>query len=78
MQDLREDAEIKFLVGKLYMLSERAADDNHELFMNDPDAQAFAKAYSLALDYKKHGNPIFLPQHLHGRIPAKLHKYLQI
>jgi hypothetical protein len=64
------------LVGKLYKLASKAADENTELFMNDPDAMAFARAYSEALDYRKHGRNISLPFHLHEKLPLNLRKYL--
>lgn len=63
------------LIGKLYTLSLKAADES-ELFMRDPKAIAFADAYNDALDYVKHGNKIFLPHELHERVPEKLRIYL--
>jgi hypothetical protein len=59
------------LIGKLYMLSLKAADES-DLYMNDPKAQAFADAYYNALDSFKHGNKVLLPKELHAYIPEKL------
>jgi len=44
--------------------------------VKDLDAVSFARAYKQALEAKKHGKPIFLPQHLWDELPKRLHQYL--
>lgn len=68
--------EIDQLIGKLYSLSKKAADQDNDRFMRNPDAEAFANAYYQALDSGKHGTKIILPSHLHCQLPIGLRKYL--
>eukprot|EP00980_Cylindrotheca_fusiformis_P019273 scaffold6591_cov106-Cylindrotheca_fusiformis.AAC.3 len=79
-QDIMVDAglnnEIGFLTGKLYKLGEKYA-DNSESGLKDPDANAFYSAYNQALEYKKHGRPIALPNHLIEAIPPQLRHLVQ-
>jgi len=63
------------LIGKLYMLSLKAADES-ELFMRDQKAEAFADAYYSALDSLKTGTKVMLPKELHEQVPEKLRVYL--
>ncbi len=64
------------LIGKLYNESEKAADNDKELFMDNPDALSFADAFCEALDNAKHGNKIILPLHLHKKVSQHHRKYL--
>ena len=75
MVDMASYGELSQLVGKLYNLSVQATNTNQELGNKDPNAVAFARAYSDALDYKKHGRKISLPSHLTEKLPMKLRKY---
>eukprot|EP00978_Attheya_sp_CCMP212_P009034 scaffold21264_cov42-Attheya_sp.AAC.3 len=68
--------QLSALFGKLYSSSIKEADASPDLFMHHPDAIAFANAYTQALDHGKHGGEIFLPIHLHDRLPFELSKYL--
>jgi len=68
--------QLNALFGKLYSLSIKEADASPDLFMQHPDAIAFANAFTQALDHGKHGGEIFLPIHLHDKVPFKLRKYL--
>mmetsp|Transcript_37924 Transcript_37924/g.79438 ORF Transcript_37924/g.79438 Transcript_37924/m.79438 type:complete len:250 (-) Transcript_37924:4-753(-) len=63
-------ADIDQLIGMTYKASE-AIDD-----IRDSDSTSFARAYKQALDAKKHGGSIFLPEHLWETVPNKLHKHL--
>jgi hypothetical protein len=63
------------LTGSLYKLGEKIADKS-VLGLRDPDASACFEAYNCALEFKKHGGDISLPQHLHEKIPKKLRQYL--
>lgn len=63
------------LTGKLYKLGEKIADKS-VLGLKDPDAAACFEAYNCALEFKKHGGGISLPEHLHDKIPKKLRQYL--
>ena len=70
------------LVGILYNLSvyknDTKADSKYRprKSIHDPDAIAFAKAYKLALEFKKHGCKISLPSHLWEDIPPRFHRLL--
>lgn len=65
------------LVGKLYNLSEKAADDDEDKKMMNEDAIAFADAYYDALENAKHGTKIKLPHHLWLKLPEKFWKFLE-
>ena len=47
-----------------------------ELMLKDPDAYAYFKAYDQALEFKKHGRPITLPNHLINDVQSNLHRHL--
>ena len=59
------------LVGKLYTQAGKMADAS-PICLLDTNAIALFEAYNQALEYKKHGRPIVLPQPLHEKLPAKL------
>ena len=61
------------IVGKLYTECFEASKKNSKGFdIYDEDACAFAKAYKNALEMQKHGGKIFLPEHLHEKIPKSM------
>ena len=68
--------EIQQLIGHLFKMSIKAADNDPERGCRNPDAEAYANAYNDALEYGKHGTKIVLPRHLHENIPRHLQKYL--
>ena len=53
----------------------QANNTNQELGNKNPNAVAFTKAYSNALDYKKYDRKISLTSHLREKILIKLRKY---
>ena len=57
------------LIGNLYTQS-------YERSVRDPDVVSFARAYKEALDAKKHGKQIYLPEYLWCNLDEDLHKYL--
>ena len=69
------ELKIQQLTGKLFSLSNEIADES-SLYNKDPDAIASAAAYKQALDVGKHGGPIFLPAHLHNKLPEALRPYV--
>jgi hypothetical protein len=71
MVDASQVNDVGKLTGTLYKLAEKSA-DNSRLFLKDPDACAFADAYKQALEFTKHGRPIYLPKHLHDKLPKAL------
>ena len=73
MMDSNKTLLVKQLIGKLYKLSERCADNDKVDFMNNKDAIAFADAYYQALENGKHGTKISLPKHLWEKLPKKFH-----
>jgi hypothetical protein len=44
--------------------------------MQNPDAVSYSRAFKQALEVKKHGDRIFLPQHLWKDVPETSHHYL--
>eukprot|EP00923_Selenidium_pygospionis_P044310 GHVN01076579.1.p1 GENE.GHVN01076579.1~~GHVN01076579.1.p1 ORF type:complete len:510 (-),score=50.18 GHVN01076579.1:1119-2597(-) len=66
---------INTLIQTLYKLSFQAA-DNGELFLEDPDAVHYAKAFKAALQNAKHGTKIFLPLKLHTNLPRNLQSFV--
>ncbi|GFH55679.1 hypothetical protein CTEN210_12155 [Chaetoceros tenuissimus] len=73
MMDANTTLLVQQLIGKLYKLSERYADNDKVDFMNNKDAIAFADAYYQALENGKHGTKITLPKHLWEKVPKKFH-----
>lgn len=73
MMDSNTTLLVNQLIGKLYKLSERYADNDKVDFMNNKDAIAFADAYNQALENGKHGTKINLPKHLWEKVPKKFH-----
>eukprot|EP00979_Chaetoceros_neogracilis_P018270 scaffold10560_cov272-Chaetoceros_neogracile.AAC.5 len=63
--------------GKLtklfYTLSAKAADKDRVNFLRNEDAESFADAFNLSLDYAKHGKKIELP---FKDVSTELHKCL--
>ena len=57
------------LIGNLYTQSYKRS-------VRDPDAVSFARAYKEALDAKKHGKQIYLPEYLWCKLDEDLHEYL--
>lgn len=44
--------------------------------IGDPDAVSYGRAYKQALEFKKHGRNIPLPEHLFSSVSEKYHEYL--
>jgi len=59
------------LTGKLYNLGKKIADESPE-GLKHKDAIAFFEAYNSALEFKKHGQEIALPLHLHDKVDKNL------
>ena len=64
------------LTKLFYTLSAKAANKDRVNFLRNEDAESFADAFNLSLDYAKHGEKIELPFHLFKDIPTELHKCL--
>ena len=75
MVDVNAYTVIGKLTGTLFRLSQKEARDSPH-FMRDENAIAFADAYNKALEFKKHGNPIYLPKHLHEKLAKGLRQYV--
>ena len=75
MTDATAAADIGALIGKLYTTSMKLARESN-LKKADPDAAALADAYNEALEYKKHGRPIRVPQHLINHLPKRFRHLL--
>eukprot|EP00931_Biecheleriopsis_adriatica_P007729 TRINITY_DN108996_c0_g1_i1.p1 TRINITY_DN108996_c0_g1~~TRINITY_DN108996_c0_g1_i1.p1 ORF type:complete len:654 (-),score=107.88 TRINITY_DN108996_c0_g1_i1:6-1967(-) len=56
-----EGATTKGMIGRLYCAGEKVAD---RYGLGHPDARAYFKAFTQAIDAGKHGNAIDLPEHL--------------
>ena len=52
------------LTKLFYTLSANAANKDRVNFLRNEDAESFADAFNLSLDYAKHGQKIELPFHL--------------
>jgi hypothetical protein len=63
------------LIGKLYNTAKEVADKSPR-FMHEPDAISFARACKRALEMGKHGGKVYLPEHLHEKLPDNLQKFL--
>ena len=74
MVDVNSYTVIGKLTGTLFRLSQKEARESPN-FMRDENAIAFADAYNKALEFKKHGNPIYLPLHLHQKLPKGLRQH---
>ena len=59
---------LSHLIGRLYIKSKKIAKEA-ENGIYDEDAEAFGKAYKKALELEKHSGKVYLPDHLHDRIP---------
>lgn len=66
-----DGAKAKQLIGKLYRAGEKVADES-PLGLHDPDARAYFKAYTQAIDAGKHGNAIDLPDRLREKLGMPL------
>jgi hypothetical protein len=64
------------LTKLFWTLSGKAADNDRVKFLRNEDAESFADAFNLSLDYAKHGKKIELPFHLFKDVPTELHKCL--
>ncbi|KAL3939751.1 MAG: hypothetical protein SGBAC_005577 [Bacillariaceae sp.] len=64
-------SEISHLIGSLYKLAEKKADNSSEK-LDDPDVSALFDAYNEALEYQKHGRKICLPRHLIKELKKEL------
>jgi len=63
------------IAGKLHSLCHKASTkDSGEIDLYDRNAISFARAFKDALDIKKHGGKIGLPEHLHNQLPESLTK----
>jgi hypothetical protein len=63
--------DLNTLISKLYRNAQEIADKSDQ-FMHDPDAVAFARAYKKSLELGKHGGKVYLPLHLHEKLPKRL------
>jgi RNA-dependent RNA polymerase len=66
---------LQALIGKFYTTAKKVADKS-EMGMHDEDSIMYARAYKKALEIGKHGGQVYLPAHLHGKIPERFHKFL--
>ena len=63
------------LIGHLYKLAEKFADDDQNLFLRNPDSKAFASAFKRALEHGKHGTELDLPMHLYDEVKPKYREH---
>lgn len=69
--------EYNHLVGALYRLAEKIADkDESGRPLDHPDVRALFRAYNVALEYTKHGNPVCVPKHLIKELKEDLHPFV--
>jgi hypothetical protein len=64
------------LIGKLYTGAQKIADESDN-FMREPSCIAYATAFKRALEMGKHGGKVYLPEHLHDKIPPNLRCLLE-
>lgn len=76
MADYGQINDMGRLTGVLYRLAEKKAKVS-DLLLKDPDANALFEAFNQALEFKKHGRPISLPDRLHVEIPVNLQYLLE-
>ncbi|KAL7486177.1 hypothetical protein ACHAW6_011774 [Cyclotella cf. meneghiniana] len=72
ISDVSNIVSVHDFVGFLFNQSEKIADEKS---IRDADAIAYAKAYKQALEFKKHGEKIFIPAHLLSCVPEHFHKF---
>lgn len=65
------------MIGKLFNLAKKIAENNPDSFTQNSKYTAFAKAYKESLKIGKHGGKIPLPKELHKELPTKFHRLLR-
>lgn len=71
MLDFKTQLKGSEMVSNLYRLCVNASKrDDGSVDLCDEDAVAYASAYKDAMDIQKHGGQIYLPQHLHEKLPT--------
>ena len=76
MLNLPQGERLNRLISYLYKENKNAAKGSKNS-IHDEDALAFGRAYKKALELEKHGGKVYLPEHLHERIPKEFRKLLK-